>query len=462
MLPGDVFLRIFDFCRNDDPFFFPVWDWHLLVHVCRRWRQIIFASPHSLNLKILCTHKTPVRKHLGVWPAFPIVIDYRNYLNLTPDDEDNIVAALDSEHLDRVCFVGLHISGLRLGKIAAVMQGPFPVLACLLIALQDGYGSVLPSEFLGGSAPHLQRISFYDVSYPALPTFLLSARNLVELELRSISPTGYISPEEMVASLSALPMLKKLTIQFQRATSHPDRIRLHPASRTVLPALASFQFRGVSEYLGDLVSQIDAPQLIVITTDYLDPPHDFPVAQLIKFIDRSVCPRSAIFRHAHVAIFDHHVNLTFHHQKTNDLHWDQRRDITRDSETIHWETTDFAQALSHVSAALANVFHLALRRGPGAGGVSGLEWRLLLSQFSNAQTLRLCGMLSWHMVRTLQDITEETQVTGLSASLELIFLQDKPASSIENFVALRKRSGHVVTVVNTQTEFDERLESYIT
>jgi hypothetical protein len=146
------------------------------------WRQVVFASPHSLNLKILCTNKTPVRKHLGIWPAFPIVINYDNYDN-TPDDEDDILAALSSEHLDRVCFIGLSVTGSQLGKIAAVMQEPFPALICLAISLQDENAPVLPGGFLGGSAPRLQKILFSGVPYPALPTLLLSASSLVELEL---------------------------------------------------------------------------------------------------------------------------------------------------------------------------------------------------------------------------------------------------------------------------------------
>jgi hypothetical protein len=462
MLSDDILLGVFNFCRDDHPYFSPVWDWHLLVHVCRKWRQIVFASPHGLNLKILCTHKTPVRKHLCVWPAFPIAIDHNNGL-ITPDDEDNILAALDSEHLDRVCFVGLSVTGSQLGKIVAVTQKPFPALNCLQIFLNGGGTRPLPGGFLGGSAPRLQRITLSGVSYPALPTLLLSARSLVELELgfEGSCRTDYISPKAMAASLSALPMLEKFTIEYRGAAYLPDQIR-PPPSRAVLPALTSFQFRGASKYLEDLVARIEGPQLIAITIAYSEPPGDFPVAQLIEFIDRSVCPRSAIFRRAHVAIFNHHVSLTFHRQTTKNLHRDQRHDITCDLENIHWKTTHFAQAFSHVSAALTSVVHLELMRGPGSGGVDDVQWRHLLQHFSNVQTLKLCGRLSWRMVRTLQDITEETQVAGLFASLELIFLQDEPASSIENFVALRKQSGHILTVVNTQTEFDERLKSYVT
>jgi hypothetical protein len=369
------------------------------VHICQRWRQLIFASPHGLNLKILCTNKTPVRKHLGIWPAFPIVIDYHSYsYDITPDDEDDILAALDSEHLDRVCFVGLSVTDSQLEKIAAVMQEPFPALNCLDIFVKGGNAPVLPDGFLGGSAPRLQRIAFSGVSYPALPTLLLSPSSLVELDLwpKCISETGYISPEVMVASFSALPMLEKFTIEFQGATPRPDRTRPPPTSRNVLPALASFQFRGASEYLEDLVARIDSPQLVAITIAYSDPPGEFPVAQLIGFIDRSVGPRSAIFRRVHVIIFNHHVSLTLHRQTTNNPHRGQHRGITRDSETIQWEFTHMKQALSYVSAALSNAVHLELRRGPGFGSVNGSEWRHLLSQFSNVQTLKLCGGDSSH------------------------------------------------------------------
>jgi hypothetical protein len=427
------------------------------------WRQVVFASPHSLNLKILCTNKTPVRKHLGIWPAFPIVINYDNYDN-TPDDEDDILAALSSEHLDRVCFIGLSVTGSQLGKIAAVMQELFPALICLAISLQDENAPVLPGGFLGGSAPRLQKILFSGVPYPALPTLLLSASSLVELELwpEYTSPTDYLLPEAMVTSLSALPMLEIFTIEFQGDTPRPDRIRPPPTSRAVLPALASFEFKGVSEYLEDLVARIDGPQLTAITIAYSDPRNDFPVTQLIGFIDRSVCPRSAIFRCVHVTIYSHQVCLTFYRQTTNNLHRDQHEDITCDSETMHWQTTGMQQVLSHVSDALSNVVHAELRGGPGFKCVSDSEWRHLISHFSNVQMLKLCGELSWNMVRTLRDITEETAVTGLLASLELLCLRDQPASSIENFVALRKHSSHLVTVVDTEAEFDERLESYIT
>ena len=72
MLPEGVLLEIFDFYKeNDDPDD-PIWDWHLLVHVCQIWRQVVFLSPLRLNLRILCTSSTPFRKDLGIWPVLDV------------------------------------------------------------------------------------------------------------------------------------------------------------------------------------------------------------------------------------------------------------------------------------------------------------------------------------------------------------------------------------------------------
>ncbi|KAI9455092.1 hypothetical protein BJY52DRAFT_685231 [Lactarius psammicola] len=193
LLPDDVLIDIFDVCRKTLRYdILPGWKWHSLVHVCQRWRRIVFASPQRLNLQIICSGRTPVRKNLGIWPAFPIIIKYGNTgVGITPDDSDSVIAAL--EHPDRVCDVSLQvIPDSLLGKVAMVMQEPFPVLTRLYLHSIDRSAPVLPAEFLGGSAPCLQIIHLYGIPYPALPTLLLSTGDLVEIRLHSIPPTGYI------------------------------------------------------------------------------------------------------------------------------------------------------------------------------------------------------------------------------------------------------------------------------
>src|SRR5579863_448060 len=88
MLPDNVLLEIFDHCRGDDDHFTPK-IWKPLVHVCRRWRQIVFASPRRLHLLLVCDVRTPVKKLLDIWPLLPIAVLY------SPKDsegEKNIIA----------------------------------------------------------------------------------------------------------------------------------------------------------------------------------------------------------------------------------------------------------------------------------------------------------------------------------------------------------------------------------
>ncbi|KAH9163255.1 hypothetical protein EDB89DRAFT_575917 [Lactarius sanguifluus] len=317
MLPDNVLLEIFDSYRTqshtyqeDLPHSVVLkspWKWHLLAHVCRKWRQIILESPLRLNLQILCTHKTPVRKNLGIWPAFPIAISYYPPgTSKRPLGQANVINAF--KHLDRVCYVSLNLTVPQLGKMVTVMQEPFPVLTYLDVSLGGGSAPVLPANFLGGSAPCLRTIHLRDIPFPALPSLLLSASDLVKLELRNIPPTGYISPEAMVASLAALPRLEIFVIEFRSATSRPDQILPPPVIRTVLPSLTYFEFQGASEYLEDLVARIDGPQLDHIFTIYLKFV-DIQVAQLSRFINRSVGPDLDPDKLAHFVFYSTGVGL---------------------------------------------------------------------------------------------------------------------------------------------------------
>jgi hypothetical protein len=154
-LPDDVLLEIFDFCTDQDPIQPAVPTkkeieaWQPLVHVCRRWRGVIFGSPRRLNLRLGCTAKTPARDKLDVWPVLPLHIQDNNELE---ESLDNIIAVL--EHSDRVRVIDLKdVSSSRLETFSAAMQKPFPQLTDLVLW---SYGEVvLPDLFLGGSAPCL-------------------------------------------------------------------------------------------------------------------------------------------------------------------------------------------------------------------------------------------------------------------------------------------------------------------
>ncbi len=147
VLPDDVLLDIFDFYVMKEDFNNhtkkEVEAWQTLVHVCRRWRSLVFGSPHRLNLQLYCTAET-LSKNMDIWPALPLIIYGMPYSSV-----DNIVVALG--HRDRACVVHLvWITQRQLEQILALMQVPFPKLTNLwLSSSYDDTPPVIPDSFLG-------------------------------------------------------------------------------------------------------------------------------------------------------------------------------------------------------------------------------------------------------------------------------------------------------------------------
>jgi hypothetical protein len=148
--------------------------WQNLVHVCQRWRYVVFSSPLGLDLRLSCVDRTSVKKLLDVWPPLPISIG-------SSDLGDGIIAAL--EHHDRVTHLGLKPnSRSRFERLVTMMRNTLPALLQLLVGTNEfGHELVLPDTFLGGSAPHLRSLYLESVAFPTLPQFLLSCNHLSEL-----------------------------------------------------------------------------------------------------------------------------------------------------------------------------------------------------------------------------------------------------------------------------------------
>jgi hypothetical protein len=248
MLPDVVLLEIFDFYLGEEQVDYAdeehIEAWHTLVHVCQKWRNVVFGSPHRLDLRLQCTARTPVRETLDAWPPLPIII--RAY-NIEMRGPDNIIAAL--EHGHRICRITVFgVSNSQMGHVLAAMQQPFPTLTRLELGVEDKTAPIVPASFLGGSAPNLRTLFLDCVPFPRLPKLLLTATHLVDLGLRRIPHSGYISPEAMATCLSVLAKLEKLVIRFESPRSRPGwnsgRRRPPPPPRTLLPVLTESGSKG--------------------------------------------------------------------------------------------------------------------------------------------------------------------------------------------------------------------------
>jgi len=114
-LPDNVFLEVFDFYRANTSTFVRVhygvlspcqW-WKKLTQVCRRWRSVIFGSPRRLDLQIVCTHKTPTRTSLYIWPSFRIWLFCSPY-TVCEKGQDNLIATV--ERRDPISKINIYIS----------------------------------------------------------------------------------------------------------------------------------------------------------------------------------------------------------------------------------------------------------------------------------------------------------------------------------------------------------------
>jgi hypothetical protein len=287
ILPDDVLLDIFDFYVNlPQEFFLELRKeevlWQSLVHVCRRWRNLVFGSPRRLKLRLHCSPEKTTRDTLDLWPALPLAVHGGPGWS---SGTDNVIAALGQSN--RVGRVSLAIPRGELEEVLAAMQVPFPELTRMSLSSRFGERPVIPDSFLGGSAPRLEYFQLDGIPIPGLPNLLLSATQLVTLYLYNIPDSGYISPEAMVALLSVLSNLKKLSLAFESPQSRPDweSRNLRPPKLSILPVLSDVYFRGVTEYLEDLVTSIDTPQLDHLIIRLLDS-SDFDCPRLAQFIDR--------------------------------------------------------------------------------------------------------------------------------------------------------------------------------
>ena len=452
MLPEEVLLEIFSYYVQQAQFGPGTEAWHTLVHVCRKWRCVVYGSPRRLNLRLICSARTPVRETLAVWPPLPIVI--RQY-GVSTCGEDNIVAAL--EHNGHVCDIRLQgVSSSLLEKVLAAMQESFPALTCLQLETEDDTAPVVPDSFLGASesTSHLRYLLLTGIRFPfpGLRKLFLSVTDLVHFAFRKIPHSGYISPEAMVTCISALPRLEVLHIEYESPRSRPpvEHRRLPHPRRSVLPALTHFMFVGVSEYFEDLVDQVDAPLL-----DHLDITffHQlvYNAPLLAQFMSRT--PKLKAPDQAYVIFSDSQVMAAFQpHASDNGF---QLGISIRHSD---WQLSSLAQvctSTSFLQALVPTVEHLYILDNGFSqpcwqDDIENSEWLELLHPFAAVKHLYLSQTFAPRVAPALQELVGE-RATEVLPALRSIFLEWLHPSgfvpeAIMQFFSARRLSTHPIAV----------------
>ena len=456
-LPDEALLEIFEFylayplsprSHKEDA-------WHMLVHVCQRWRCVVFGSPRRLDLRLLCINGRLTKTVDDIWPELPIVIHVDDGRFCRPQGVIGVVSMLKRH--DRVCKIFIDSVPNSLLEELATTNGPFPALAELGLMSFGGGPPTLPDSFLGGSVPSLRSLKLWGIPFPGIGCLLSSTRDLVNLSLGFIPRSTHFPPEAMVDILSSLTKLKTLHLNFYH--SETPQISAHRASqcppvltRVVLPILTSLDFYGNSEYLENMVSRIDAPlDRFFVTFSNELAVSDIPL--LCDFIRRTkihISPHQADAslsnNGARIALFQRKGDIDL---KVLNLK------IPCSPDAVESQLSSLAQACSTFLPPLPNLEHLAIYNAKlflfrWQHEVDNARWMELLRPFTTVKDLILDELVVLSVASALQELVGE-RVTEILPVLQTIFLEGSPPSGlipegIARFVTAREVSGHPVIV----------------
>jgi hypothetical protein len=449
-LPYYVLLEIFNFYVDKAHHYD---EWHTLIHVCQKWRNIVFSAPCRLGLRLLCRSQRSARKIADIWPQLPVIIQDYYSEHLQSQGVDNVLDALKLE--DRIHKVNLQLIPSPLLKGFVTMKEPFKALTSLELQTTDDNAPALPDSFLGGCAPRLRELSLDGIPSPAIGKLLSSANELVSIRLWNIPHSGYISPGEMVKSLSALTKLKTFYLGFRSPPSGTDRElvsrRSSPLKRIVLPALTAFYFKGNSEYLEDIVSWIGAPHLSNITVTLFNQ-LIFDTPQLRRFIDRT---------ETHTT---HRADIVFSGYRAQVILFRQNGETYRKIVELavsvaasDWQLSSLAYICLKSLPWLPTLERLGIHEGRSSQpvwqeDVEDGQWVELFKPFAMVKTLDISETFVGRVVPALQVLSGKERVeTEVLPALQNIFLEGvQPSGPIQDaigqFADVRRLSGHPVAV----------------
>ena len=462
-LPDDALLVIFDHymdsVRLKGGFMREVENaWHPLVHVCRRWRTIVFESPRRLNLRLLCTSETPARDRLDDWPALPLIIlGEADFLTGTVD---NIIAAL--ERSDRVCQIHLEqFLNSDMEIILAEMHQSFPELMDLRFWASHQTVPAVSDSFLGGSAPRLERLTLWRFPFPGLPKLLSSSIHLRFLLIESITYSGYFPPDAIVTVLSTLTSLDYFELGFLSPRSFPDRASRcpPPSTRSVLPVLTTFAFKGICEYLEDLVAGIDAPKLgrleIIFFDDIIS-----ETSKLIQFISRA--PKLNALKKANINLYSYPASINLSSRTSRDGGVVKLEISCNGLESQLSSLERVCTSRLPSLSMLEDLYFYEDLRPDWKDNIDNELWVELLRPFSAVKNLYLSKNVASRVAPALQELVEGRTTEVLPTvlpNLENIFVAGLESSGpvqegIGHFVAARQVAGHP-TAVSHWTNYEE-------
>jgi hypothetical protein len=219
-------------------------------------------------------------------------------------------------------------------------------------------------------------------------------------------------------------------------------------TRIILPVLGHFWFKGVGEYLEDLVARIDAPRLgrldITFFNDIV-----FDTPQLTRFISHT--PMLEAFDKASVDLSDHIARITL--SSAYEV-FDECLRVSISCRELDWQLSFLEQVCTSSLPFLSTLEDLYMLGRPWPQDwkdiIDHAQWLELLHSFAAVKDLYLSKGLAPCVVPALQELVVG-RTTEVFPNLQNIFVEELQESGpvqegIGKFVAARQVTSHPITV----------------
>ena len=268
--------------------------------------------------------------------------------------------------------------------------------------------------------PHCLLFDFCDrQTYVCLPNTVTNLRSAIFLI------SGTFHPKRWSLS-SPYPSLKHFHLGFQSPESRPhwESRSLPPPKRSILPALKELHFTGVTEYLEELVTRIDTPQLDRIYITFFNQ-IDFDCPRLTQFINCTPTLTGRALDEAHVQFVDDNAGITLR-PRTSMPGYDNLR-IYVSCREPDWQLSSIEQVCNSSLPPLYTVEDLYIehrfwRVAWKTDAIENTLWLQVLRLFTAVKDLYLSRDVAPAIAAALQELVG-ARITEVFPTLRNIFVE---------------------------------------
>lgn len=240
--------------------------YYSFTRVCQRWRNISLQAP-GLWRDVMCLNEQIVSAMLHRSQRMPVKIYYvdSHRDDHTLESSRGRAARLALREVGRIEVIVMQGRMHNISQLINAIEGPVPLLTCLLLKLPSGQAYELPGSFLAQNPPpQLLNLTLYNVSAPiSHPAF--RSRNLTVLILNDFEINIPIPVDAFLRLLHANPGLHTLQVTFAADSSQSVAF----SQMVTLPKLEKLFLRAVPQFVDTVVSHLHIPRAAVLNIAHM-------------------------------------------------------------------------------------------------------------------------------------------------------------------------------------------------